>query len=117
MTAMLKGPRRLGPTEQLLLARWALKVAMLAECLKAPDRRPFSFTQHDRDQIREGHTPPNRAIVWLAGVRSLGDEFRKVGSIFMDTMNIESAELTVEDAQTGVPILGASSSVLGGIPR
>ena len=55
---------RLGPEEQNILATWAAKTAMTAECKRT---RPDGTTRQEREYLKQKLRPPPHWLVWLAG--------------------------------------------------
>lgn len=60
---MLGEPTTLNAGQQLLAAEWAAKTAMVGETIQYAGN---SFSQEDRDLMREQHRPPLRARVSIA---------------------------------------------------
>jgi hypothetical protein len=57
-------PTRLTTPEQLVIAQWAAKTAMVGEWIM--EYRPLVFSQEDREVVRTERRPPIRARVCLA---------------------------------------------------
>jgi hypothetical protein len=57
-------PQKLDAGSLHILAAWAIKTAMVLECIN-PDQLRF-YSDSERAQLRSTHTVPQRACVWLA---------------------------------------------------
>lgn len=107
---MMVRERQLSPSDQLLLSRWATKIAMVSECLRPADEPPTVFSQADRDRIRAGEGPPDNVNVWLAAVR----ESELFGGLYYRTLWAEIGEAlhvpTMTPVTVGKEILGKTAA-------
>jgi hypothetical protein len=58
------GARLLDPSDQSILANWAVKSAMVFEALREGDA--YFYTSGDRSLLKEASVFPSRTAVWLA---------------------------------------------------
>jgi hypothetical protein len=101
-------PTALTRTEQLTLAAWGVKTAMVIEGLNA--KRTLFYDKQEREQLRLETRPPFRTSVWLAKYvgefGAYGYAAELSGPINGTSDNIKSYVTTITAAQFVIQIAG-----------